>query len=209
MDAEGTRATRGTGRRNAFGGQRSIQLSYGCVRAPLSARGRSAARGRGRRRLRGAPLAPSRRSFRHGLTRFRWTSPSASALRRGDAVVRAASAGLGRAGGPAVGDCRPPTCQPPVPGRSRRTDPRSARGRPGRAGARPRSPNPRARRSGEPRRLSGSRLPNSANLRTVRVGIERPEGRLQHFHRQRAERLRRRLANGATCLQQRLRDSSG
>ena len=57
------------------------------------------------------------------------------------------------------------------------------------AGARLRWPNPRARRSGAPRRCRDRASAKLANLATVRVGIERPEGGLQHLHRQRAERV--------------------
>ena len=72
----------------------------------------------------------------------------------------------------------------------RRRNPRSARARRGRAAARPRWPNPRARRSARASALSGSSCANLANLRDRALRVERPEGGLQHLHRQRARGVR-------------------
>ena len=154
---------------SAFGGQRSIQLSYGCVGADLAT---AVLSGKASRNASSAScscvLGPSRRSSRRGRTRCRSSLPRApsAAARCGRARREVEQRHCERSVMALAADVPAARCRA---GRGR-TGPRSARARRDRAGARPRSPNPRARRSGALRRLPGRAARTRRTCVTVRSG---------------------------------------
>ena len=104
-----------------------------------------------RQALRAAWRERTRRSSRHGPKRMATTSPRGGGLRRRDEVALGGE--VQRRDGKPVGDCAAADAPRARAGQVRcRTGPRPAPWRRDRAGARPRSPIPRARRSAALRR---------------------------------------------------------